>query len=496
MNTRLSCLLAMTLLTAACAVGPNYKKPSTEVPAAFKEAPPAGWKTAQPQDGVLRGKWWEAFGDPALNALEEQVAVSNQSLAQAEAQFRGARAAVVAARAGLFPTVTAGAQVTTSRGSTSRSSFGIADAAPRRSIRCRSISPGRPTCGGGCAATSKRTSPTPRRAPPTSRPCASAFRPSWRSTTSSSTASTSRGGCWTPPSPTTRRRSDHGQPARPGSGVGRRRGRVADAARNRAGAGDRSRRRARPVRARHRDPHRQGARRSDHRARRRSPCAPPVIPIGCPLRAAGAPARHRRRRAPGGRGQRADRRRHGGLLPEPGPERLGRLREHDAGHPVLAAEPLLVVRPRAPRHRLRRRPPAGGVAQAEANYDATVAAYRESVLTAFQSVEDNLAAVRILADEATQQNAATAAAERSLAITRNRYQAGIATYLEVITAENAAYAQPAQRRRPPRPPDDRQRQPDPRPGGRVDGGGVAGRRGGRGAVIDGSTSGSDILIPC
>jgi NodT family efflux transporter outer membrane factor (OMF) lipoprotein len=79
------------------------------------------------------------------------------------------------------------------------------------------------------------------------------------------------------------------------------------------------------------------------------------------------------------------------------------------------------------------------VAEAEANYDATVAAYRQSVLTAFQSVEDNLAAVRILADEATQQAAATAAAERSLAITRNRYQAGIATYLEVITAENAAY---------------------------------------------------------
>jgi len=79
------------------------------------------------------------------------------------------------------------------------------------------------------------------------------------------------------------------------------------------------------------------------------------------------------------------------------------------------------------------------VAEAEANYDATVAAYRQSVLTAFQSVEDNLAAVRILAEEATQQAAATAAAERSLALTRNRYQAGIATYLEVITAENAAF---------------------------------------------------------
>jgi outer membrane protein TolC len=79
------------------------------------------------------------------------------------------------------------------------------------------------------------------------------------------------------------------------------------------------------------------------------------------------------------------------------------------------------------------------VAQAEANYDAEVAAYRESVLTAFQNVEDNLGALRILADEATQQAAAVTASERSLALTRNRYSAGIATYLEVITVQNAAF---------------------------------------------------------
>src|SRR5581483_7457490 len=78
-------------------------------------------------DATLRGDWWELFGDPQLSDLERQVAVSNQTLAQAEAQFRGARAAVQAARAGLFPTVTGSASVTRSsgnRGGTSGGSTG------------------------------------------------------------------------------------------------------------------------------------------------------------------------------------------------------------------------------------------------------------------------------------------------------------------------------------------------------------------------------------
>jgi NodT family efflux transporter outer membrane factor (OMF) lipoprotein len=78
--------------------------------------------------------------------------------------------------------------------------------------------------------------------------------------------------------------------------------------------------------------------------------------------------------------------------------------------------------------------------QARATHQATVAVYRLSVLTAFQDVEDNLAALRILAEEAAQQEAAVTAAEKSLTIARNRYLAGIATYLEVVTAEATALA--------------------------------------------------------
>src|SRR5262249_62243352 len=77
---------------AGCKVGPKYKIPPAPVPANFKEQPPANWKEAQPQDTLLKGNWWEMFGDTQLNALVEQVNISNQNIAEAEAQFRAARA--------------------------------------------------------------------------------------------------------------------------------------------------------------------------------------------------------------------------------------------------------------------------------------------------------------------------------------------------------------------------------------------------------------------
>jgi NodT family efflux transporter outer membrane factor (OMF) lipoprotein len=113
----------LALVTAACAVGPDYKRPSAPVPAAFKEQAPPGntaaaenkWKPAEPRDDAHRGKWWEVFADPQLNALEDQVNISNQNIAQAEAQFRGARAAVRGARSDFYPTVAANASATRSQ---------------------------------------------------------------------------------------------------------------------------------------------------------------------------------------------------------------------------------------------------------------------------------------------------------------------------------------------------------------------------------------------
>jgi NodT family efflux transporter outer membrane factor (OMF) lipoprotein len=96
-------LLALT--AGGCLVGPDYKRPDAPTPGAFKERPPAGtWKAAQPSDGVLRGKWWEVFGDAQLNALEEKVAVSNQTLKAATSQYLAALDQVRVARAAYFPT--------------------------------------------------------------------------------------------------------------------------------------------------------------------------------------------------------------------------------------------------------------------------------------------------------------------------------------------------------------------------------------------------------
>jgi NodT family efflux transporter outer membrane factor (OMF) lipoprotein len=119
----LAALLAVVaVFSPGCLKVPAYQRPSAAVPPHFKEDPPPGWKEAQPNDGVLRGKWWEIFHDPALNALEEQVNISNQNVLQAEANFREAKAAVRIARSALFPLVTTTPSVSGSQSSTRLSS--------------------------------------------------------------------------------------------------------------------------------------------------------------------------------------------------------------------------------------------------------------------------------------------------------------------------------------------------------------------------------------
>ncbi len=115
------CLASMVVLTG-CAVGPKYVRPPVATPPAYKEA--GNWKTAQPNELSLRGNWWEIFQDPQLNALEEQVTVSNQNLKAAQAQYTQARALVRFNRADYFPTIAAAPSASRARVSANRAPLG------------------------------------------------------------------------------------------------------------------------------------------------------------------------------------------------------------------------------------------------------------------------------------------------------------------------------------------------------------------------------------
>src|ERR1041384_5521098 len=117
-------------LFKSCDKAPKYKTPSVATPTAYKEIPPDffketnDWKFAKPNDGVIRGKWWEMFNDTQLNGLEEQLNSANQNIALADANFRAARALVKESRSQYFPTVTTSPSIIASRqSSATRSNF-------------------------------------------------------------------------------------------------------------------------------------------------------------------------------------------------------------------------------------------------------------------------------------------------------------------------------------------------------------------------------------
>jgi NodT family efflux transporter outer membrane factor (OMF) lipoprotein len=123
MTNRLRLLIAAVLCCSACTIGPKYQPPQTPAPPAFKEfAGSDEWKTATPSDGLYKGKWWETFADPKLSELEERVSADNFSVKQAEAQFRASRSLVLGNRANYYPTVGSNPSITqgdTARGTSS-----------------------------------------------------------------------------------------------------------------------------------------------------------------------------------------------------------------------------------------------------------------------------------------------------------------------------------------------------------------------------------------
>jgi NodT family efflux transporter outer membrane factor (OMF) lipoprotein len=115
-------------MLAGCNVGPKYMPPAATAPTIFKESPTQfkesdGWTVAQPQDAALRGKWWEIYNEPELNALEEELNIDNQNIQQAFENFMEARTLVREARSQYFPTVSIGGSTSRSQTSSTVGSF-------------------------------------------------------------------------------------------------------------------------------------------------------------------------------------------------------------------------------------------------------------------------------------------------------------------------------------------------------------------------------------
>jgi NodT family efflux transporter outer membrane factor (OMF) lipoprotein len=131
-----------TLLLTGCRVGPKYVRPpalAQAPPATYKESPANfpvsdGWKVAQPQDAMLHGKWWEIYNDPELNALEEKLNIDNQNIKRYFDDFMEARTLIAQARAQLFPTLTAAPSFNRSKTSGSLTNSATANTGRESSI--------------------------------------------------------------------------------------------------------------------------------------------------------------------------------------------------------------------------------------------------------------------------------------------------------------------------------------------------------------------------
>jgi NodT family efflux transporter outer membrane factor (OMF) lipoprotein len=125
---KLALALTLAATLTACTVGPDYVKPPIPTAATYKELEGSGWKPAQPADTVTRGAWWTLYADPSLDSLEQQVATANQNVQAADARFRAARATVAQYRSSFFPIVSANGAYSRARSSSNvlhKSSAGL-----------------------------------------------------------------------------------------------------------------------------------------------------------------------------------------------------------------------------------------------------------------------------------------------------------------------------------------------------------------------------------
>jgi NodT family efflux transporter outer membrane factor (OMF) lipoprotein len=437
-HRRLAALSAFSLLwIGGCTVGPKYVRPAAEVPAAYKET--GNWKPAQPGDAIAKGKWWEIYQDTQLDRLEEQISVSNQNLKAAQAQFEQARAAVRISRSFYFPTVSGGATITGTRQSQNKAlrgtSSGIVNYADyqipvdvsyeadvwgrvRRSVESsrsqaqasaadlanvdlslhselaldyfelRGLDAQKQLLDSSVVAFQKALALTQNR-----------YQGGIASAVDVAQAQTEL--------ETTRAQAID---------VGVQRAALEHAIAVLTGQ--------------------PAAKFTLAPLPLSSP--PPAIPEGLPSelleRRPDIAAAERRVQAANAQIGVAK----AAYFPLITLNGAGGFESAAISTLIQGPSGFFTVGPAAIETLFdagRRRAISD---QARSAYNQSVALYRQTILTAFQEVEDNLAALRILQEEAQTQSAAVTAAERSLALSNNRYKGGVSNYLEVITAQNAA----------------------------------------------------------
>ncbi len=427
------------IFLAGCMVGPKYKRPTAAVPPAYKELQETDqWKVAHPNAEALRSNRWEIFGDPQLNALEEQVAVSNQNLKVAEARFRQARATVRYYRAGEFPTISVSPGVEALRYSPNQPYFPSSSSSSINStanfllpfdlsyevdlwgrIR-RTVAAAREeaqaTAGDLASMTLSMQADLAydyfelRSADSQKRLLDDTVR-AYADMVELTSALFNGGAAPEPDVVQARTQLDTTRVQDTDIGVMRAQYEHAVAILIGKPPADFS------------------------IAPRSKPFEPPAIPVGLPsqlLERRPDIASAERRVAEANNGIGIARAAYFPSLTIGGT--VG-LQSRYISNLFTWPSRVWAIGPQASEiiyDAGRRR---AGVEQARANYDATVATYRETTLEAFQQVEDNLSALRILAQEATQEDQAVQEAQRDVSLYTSLYEGGADPYLQVVTAQ-------------------------------------------------------------
>ena len=422
------------LLLGGCKVGPRYVRPTADVPPQYKEA--GNWMPAQPSDAISKGQWWRIYGDPQLNTLEDQVTVSNETLKAAQAQFLEARAAVRVARSPFFPVVSGGASASRIRTSQNRPS--VTSAKTLNDFQLPLDVSYEPDVWGRV-----------RRSVEAARSEAQATAADLASTDLSLHAELAldyfqlRG-------------LDSEQQLLNSTVTSYERALQLTRSRYQGGIASavdvaQAQTQLETTRAEAEDVAVQRAafehaiaaligKTSYEFTQQPLPLAyaPPPIPVGLPSellerRPDVAAAERRVQEANAEIGvARAAYFPSISITGSGGFEsaKIGNLLEGPSGFWSLAGSAAELIFDGGQRRGINE--------QARASYDKFVDNYRQTTLTAFQEVEDNLAALRILDTETSTQDAAVAAAQHSLDLSNTRYRGGVANYLEVTTAQSAA----------------------------------------------------------